>query len=146
LGAVDKRRHARQLLLAEIGERGQERLCATRVQLAADADPRAAVVARDYLERAGMQVLDASAGDAQAAGVDASALPMAVVDSAAVRALAGHPALDEAAAALAGAFAAVEAIKQALDLPRGAALSTPLFGGSAPGLRGGASSRGEERA
>jgi hypothetical protein len=160
LGAVDKRRHARQLLLAEIGERGQERLCATRVQLAAGADPRAAAVARDYLERAGVQVMDPPAAAAQTTGDDASAPTLAVVDSAGVRALAGHPDLDEAAAALAGAFAAVEAIKQALDLPRGAALSVPLLfdrtapalrdgassGGTAPAVRGAAPSRGEERA
>jgi hypothetical protein len=145
LGPVDKRRHARQLLLAEIGERGQARLCATRVQLAAGADPRAAAVARDYLERAGVQVIDAPVGHSHAAGEDARALTTAVADCTAVRALAGHPELDEAAAALAGAFAAVEAIKQALDLPRGPALSVQLDG-TAPALRGGASSRGEERA
>jgi hypothetical protein len=121
LGRVDKRRHARQLLLAEIGERGQERLCATRVLLSPGADPRATEVTRDYLERAGVQVIAAPAP-----GSEDRPFELEVASAAAVRALAGRPDLDEAAAALAGAFAAVEAIKRALGLSQRAALPPVL--------------------
>ena len=117
LSAADKQRYARHLLLAEIGETGQERLCAARVQLPDDMDPRAAAIARDYLERAGVGV---SAGDSALA-------PSA--DRAAVAALAGDPLLEHAAAALLGALHAVEQIKiqlaigDALQLPVGLCLS-----------------------
>ena len=105
-----RRRFARQLLLVEIGEAGQERLCGSAVKLGADADPRAAAVAQPYLERAGLQVLSAT----QTAPDQAR--PLALPDAGALRALAGSAELDEAAAALAGAFAAVEAIKAALAI------------------------------
>jgi hypothetical protein len=78
---------ARQILLREIGEEGQARLCAARVWL--EGDPRAVEVARDYLERAGVTVAP-----------DGVAL---LIEGAAGR--------DDAAAVLAGAFTAVEAIK-----------------------------------
>ncbi len=122
MGAVDKRRHARQLLLAEIGERGQERLCATRVRLSGDGDVRAAAVARDYLERAGLQLADVREATAQHDGEEPREIAVEIADSGALRALAGRPELDEAAAVLAGAFAAVEAIKGALDLAQPAML------------------------
>jgi len=131
LGAVDKRRHARQLLLAEIGERGQARLCATRVRLTGDGDLRAAAVARDYLERAGLQLRDGHEASAQDDGEEPRELAVEIADSGALRVLAGRPELEEAAAALAGAFAAVEAIKGALDLAHPATLpaGVSLHGG-----------------
>jgi len=126
LGAVDRRRHARQLLLAEIGERGQERLCATRVRLTGDGDARAAAVARDYLERAGLQLIDVQEASAHDDGDASRELEVAIADSGALQALAGRPELEEAAAALAGAFAAVEVIKSALGLARPATLPAGL--------------------
>jgi hypothetical protein len=134
LGAVYKRRHARQLLLAEIGERGQARLCATRVRLSGDGDLRAAAVARDYLERAGLQLMDAHEASARSDDEESRGLAVEIADSGALRALAGRPELEEAAAALVGAFAAVEAIKGALDLAHPATLPA------------GVSLHGEERA
>ena len=45
-------RHARQRLLAAVGDRGQARIAAATFAVASDA---AATVARDYLERAGAE-------------------------------------------------------------------------------------------
>lgn len=45
-------RHARQRLLAAVGDRGQARIAAATYTVASDA---AAAVARDYLERAGAE-------------------------------------------------------------------------------------------
>jgi hypothetical protein len=110
--------YARHLLLAEIGEQGQERLCASRVAHAAG-DARARVVARDYLERAGLCVDDASTAEPASLQV-----PLPTQDG--VRALAARPELEEAAAALAGAFAAVETIKAALGIAAACALPADL--------------------
>jgi hypothetical protein len=112
--AHDMQRFARHLLLAEIGAAGQARLCAARVRIPDGSDARAARVARDYLERAGLEVA-ASAQDA----VD-------VAHVEAVRSLAGRAELEEAAAALAGAFAAVEAIKAVLGAGTRASLPEAL--------------------
>jgi hypothetical protein len=114
LSAADKKRYARQVLLTEIGLAGQARLLQVAVALPAGADARAAELAVDYLQRAGLRV------DPDAGAVVAVPAPDAV------RALAGRPELDEAAAALAGAFAAVEAIKHALVLGQRAALPVGL--------------------
>jgi len=102
LSADQRSRYARHLLLVEIGEQGQARLCEARVRVASDADAGAAAVARDYLERAGVTVDDCAPGDATS---------LAVPSMADVDALAGRPELREAAAALAGALSAVETIK-----------------------------------
>jgi hypothetical protein len=112
LSPASKQRYARHLLLAEVGEAGQQRLCDAQVQLPVDADPRASCVARDYLERAGLVV---HSGAQTALGVQ--------LNQDAVRFLAGEPALEPAAAALLGALHAVEAIKAALGL--GAPLELP---------------------
>jgi hypothetical protein len=98
----DKAKYARQILLTELGVAGQERLGATRVVLASDADPRAAEVAGAYLERAGV--------GAHAQGVEQT---LRVAPAERVAQLAGDPALEDCAAWLLGAFAAVEAIKSA---------------------------------
>jgi hypothetical protein len=103
LDPADKRRYARHLLLADVGEAGQARLLAARVQLEPSADPGAAEVAREYLARAGVQVGETGA-------------LVSLPSREAVSALAGSAFLHEAAAALAGAFAAVEAIKHTLGL------------------------------
>ncbi len=107
--------YARQILLPEIGKEGQARLCTARVCAGSGADPRVVAVARDYLERAGV-----------AWGEDGE--PVALPDAAAVARLAGDPALADAAAAVLGAFAAVETIKRITgagapaDFPRGLVL------------------------
>ena len=110
--------YARQLLLAEIGEQGQARLCAAQVELTAG-DARALAVARDYLERAGLRVNDTSSTEPLSLQV-----PLPAPD--AVRALAGRPEFEDAAAMLAGAFAAVETIKAALGIGDARALPAGL--------------------
>jgi len=115
LTPAQKRRYARQVLLREFGEAGQLRLCATQARLPSDADPRAAAVAADYLARAGLAVGDAVA-----------ARELQLPDRDAVRALAGSPSLEQAASALCGAFAAVEAIKAALGVGASAKLPAEL--------------------
>ncbi|MFT3922590.1 MAG: hypothetical protein QM778_08660 [Myxococcales bacterium] len=104
LNARQRTRYARHLLLPEVGLVGQERLVEARLGLGESADPRAAKVAQLYLERAGVSV----ESDA--------ALRVRVADTDSVRRLAGSPALEPAAAALAGALGAVEAIKEVLQL------------------------------
>jgi hypothetical protein len=117
LTARERTRYARHLLLPEIGLAGQERLLATHVQLAASAHPRASQVARLYLERAGVAVEGEAPPEAreqrEVAPEDQRAW---VADPAAVERLAGSAALVPAAAALAGALGAVEAIKEVLQL------------------------------
>jgi len=94
-----RRLYARQLLVNELGAQGQERLCASAVALAPDADRGAAAVAVDYLRRAGVS-LDAAGTLVHASTPEA------------VKRLAGDPLLEPCAAWLAGAWAAVETIKQ----------------------------------
>jgi hypothetical protein len=113
----DRTRYARHLLLTEIGGAGQERLCAADASANPDADPRAARWALEYLRRAGVSVRP---------GGSRVTLP----SQPALAELGGDPALEEATAALAGAFAAVERIKAVLGVGRpgaleGAALEDP---------------------
>ena len=94
------RLYARQVILREIGHTGQARLCASRVALSASdaaAQPGAAQVAREYLQRAGLQVVE-SDGD----------IPVTFADAPEV-----DPPLQACADWLRGAWAAVETIKQA---------------------------------
>lgn len=109
LSVADRQRFARHLLLAEVGEAGQERLCAAAVQLSGDTDPRVTAVARDYLERAGIAVTDGAGSAAQSS-------PSPALTSADVHAFAGDSALEPAAAAVLGALHAVETIKRELAL------------------------------
>lgn len=84
----DRARFARQILVPEIGDLGQARLCASTFDVGALA-PEAAAVARLYLERAGLREVTTEADAAPSAG----------------------PAAD----ALAGARFAVERIREALE-------------------------------
>jgi hypothetical protein len=102
LSDAQRARYARHLLLPELGEAGQLRLCAGRVRHAAHCDAGALAVAHDYLVRAGV-----GAGAVR----DAPEVWLEVGDAAQCAELAGRPELIEAARALVGAFAAVEAIK-----------------------------------
>ena len=100
----DRVRFARHLLLPEIGASGQERLSAARVRTSEGVDAGARAVLSEYLTRAGVRV--------DPEGEHAVSLATA----AEVEALAGAPELLEAARALTGALAAVEAIKAVLEL------------------------------
>ena len=104
LSDADKALYARQILLAEVGLAGQERLSATPLAFPDAADPRASAVARDYLSRAG-------------AGVRPSEVPavaVAVPATPDLQRTAADPALEDCAAWLRGAWAAVEATKQSV--------------------------------
>jgi hypothetical protein len=104
-------RHARHLSLLEIGEAGQEQLCATRFRVPAGADERAAAAAREYLTRAGM--VEARDAGGPSTG-DAVAVHLPTPDE--VQRLATAPLLEPAAACVEGARAAVDAIRDALHL------------------------------
>jgi hypothetical protein len=103
LDAAQRRRYARQLLLGEIGEPGQQCLLSARFRPGTGSDPDAYAVAADYLERAGLS-FDAQGEDVQVAG------------SQGVARLAGSPELSRPAAVIAGAFAAVEHLKEVLGI------------------------------
>jgi len=97
----------------ELGVTGQERLCSSRVVIAQPADPAASETASDYLARAGLSVAHA----AQAEGATEVLVP-----STEDLALGAHgaqeadPALRACASYFAGAWAAVEAIKQCAEV------------------------------
>lgn len=103
LDATARRRFARHLLLAEIGENGQERLVGARFREAAGSDANAYATAADYLERAGC-VSDPNGEEVRVPGPEA------------VEGFAGLPALVEPAALIIGAFCAVEHIKETLGI------------------------------
>jgi hypothetical protein len=103
LDAAARRRYARQLLLGEIGESGQERLLEAGFRRGADGDGDAYAVAANYLERAGCPRDDR--------GTD-----VVVPTTSSVIRFAGSPALREPAAAVMGAFAAVEHLKGVLGI------------------------------
>ena len=118
--------YARHLLLPEIGESGQARLCAAGYGVGPEASKAAAATAVDYLVRAGMTMLASE----DAARDDAPLLLLP--DDAGVSRLAGQPLLQEAAAALAGAFAAVEAIKAVTGAGEAARFPRDLCLGAGP--------------
>jgi len=116
-----RRLYARHVLLSELGATGQARLCASEVSIVHDAAPDAAEVAREYLQRAGVRLLPAARPAAEpgtAAQGETPALTLTlsieveVATRTGVRDLAGDPVLEDCAAWLAGAWAAVEAIKR----------------------------------
>ena len=109
------RLYARQVILRELGQAGQARLCASRVAISgpdAAANPEVARVASDYLQRAGLQLVDGSAS--ACVHVALPELP-----------LTGEPALQACAQWLLGAWAAVETIKQAVEV--GSAAPAPTL-------------------
>ena len=103
LDAAARRRYARQLLLGEIGESGQLRLLDAGFRQGSDSDADATAVAVEYLERAGCSADEAGA-------------ELRVPDTSAVLRFAGSPALREPAAAIVGAFSAVEHLKEILGV------------------------------
>jgi hypothetical protein len=91
------RLYARQVILRELRQDGQARLCASRVVIAvsdAAEQPEAARVASDYLQRAGLQVV-------------ADGTPVVFPAAAQV-----EPALQACSDWLTGSWAAVETIKR----------------------------------
>ena len=121
LSDVDRRRHARQILLPELGFAGQERLGASKPAWHSEFDPRSRAVAADYLARAGLRCEPleslserqplAAASEPELAADEVAPL---LVRRADVERWAGEPALEDCAAWLLGALSAVEAIKQAI--------------------------------
>jgi len=104
LDATARRRYARQLLLGEIGEAGQERLSRAGFRRGAEGDADACAVAAEYLRRAGCPESEDDP------------TPMRVPTTEAVMHFAGKASLRAPAAAVIGAFAAVEHLKQALGV------------------------------
>lgn len=132
LPADARRRYARQRLLPEIGDGGQRRLLEALVVPAAGAEPRAAAVAVDYLARAGVGAAAASPVGRPPGTPPPALVEAPVPDAPTVRAMTGSaPWLGEAAAAVAGAFAAVEAIKSVVGAGKGGRLDG--FSLAAPG-------------
>jgi len=117
LSAHDRTRYARHLLLPQLGEAGQARLLATRLRAQSAADLGVLEVARTYLVRSGVTLVDAPRAGAQD---DTQELPLPTESE--VARVAGRPALTEAARALLGALAAVDAIRTATGLGTGAGL------------------------
>ncbi len=113
LGAAARRRYARQLLLGEIGEAGQERLAEAGFSVPAACDRAASAVAVDYLVRAGCELRE-----------DGEALR--IPEEPVVAKLAGAASLNGPAAALVGAFFAVEHIKAVLGVGTPGALDPDL--------------------
>ncbi|UCH30781.1 MAG: hypothetical protein JSV06_07075 [Myxococcales bacterium] len=103
LDAAARRRYARQLLLGEIGEAGQKRLLTARCRRGSAADADAFAVAAEYLRRAGCSI-------------DEGGEEVRIPDAVAVSRFAGTTSLHETAAAVVGAFCAVEHIKATLGL------------------------------
>ena len=103
LDAAERRRYARQLLLGEIGEAGQERLLGSEFAHGVSSDASAFAVAADYLRRAGCS--EAETGR-----------EVLVPDAATVMRFAGAPFLVGPAAAVIGAFCAVEHLKVTLGM------------------------------
>jgi hypothetical protein len=97
------RLYARQVILRELGQAGQARLCASQVAVGS-ATSEAARVAEDYLRRAGVQVVERA--DVQVVLPDAAE---------------SDPVLRDCTGWLCGAWAAVEAIKQCAGVGRPAA-------------------------
>jgi len=103
LDAAARRRYARQLLVGEIGEAGQERLLGAGFRRGAGCDADAHDVAAEYLERAGCSANE-------------SAADLLLPSAGAVMRFAGSPALAEPASAIMGAFSAVEHLKEVLGI------------------------------
>lgn len=103
LDAAARRRYARQLLLGEIDEVGQLRLLDRRFRRAEGSDVEAFGVAAEYLERAGCVCAD-------------DGVPVRVPDASRVEELAGDSALRGPAAAVMGAYSAVEHLKETLGI------------------------------
>jgi hypothetical protein len=63
---IDRARYLRQILLAGVGEQGQQRLAAARVSIPSETAEATRSVARRYLERAGLGAVTVESGPAEA--------------------------------------------------------------------------------
>jgi len=115
------RRFGRQLIVTEVGESGQAALIGSCLYASETADSASRRWARDYLERAGCEVATSEV-----------AVIVPVLDSTEVDALAGEPEYRAIAELLAGAHAAVEALKSVLDLPEAPPLDISLHSAPKP--------------
>ena len=115
LSARERTRYARQLLLPQLGEAGQARLLAARVRAASGADPGALSVASEYLQRAGLRMAAASGERNGGETTGACIVELSGLAPSAVVEVAGEPALEEAARALLGALAAVDALRAVVE-------------------------------
>lgn len=100
----DRVRYSRQILLPEIGQSGQERLCNASFAFSSDLDEEAAKIAAVYLQRAGLALDPASPRKVSAPARNA------------LDVMAREPGTEHAVAAVTGALAAVETIKSVLGL------------------------------
>jgi hypothetical protein len=127
LDARERRLFARTILLAEIGEAGQDALLETRVTVDPAGDPGATAVARLYADRAGLGTRP---------GGTARAVALALPTTPEIDALAGRPELRAAAAMLAGSLACAGATIRALGIEAGradgAAGARAIFHGATP--------------
>ena len=121
LRVTDRARYARQLLLPQIGEVGQLRLLASRLQAPADVDRDTLAVARAYLERAGVRVVDAPVEGALAEPLQSLPTGQAIAQ------IAGRAELHHAARAVVGALAAVQAIQSVVRASPQPAFSIPVL-------------------
>jgi len=113
LDAAARRRYARQLLLGEIGEAGQERLLASGFRSRAGGAADAFAVAADYLERAGCFC-------------DSEGAEVRIPRTSEVMRFAGNAALREPAALVLGAYSAVEYLKEVLGIAPASEVPTDL--------------------
>jgi hypothetical protein len=123
LSHADKALYARQILLFEVGLEGQQRLLDAAVRVVDGADARAAAVASDYLARAGVGSVQRGGSNVPHHG---EARTVDAASASEVARVAGDSALEDCAAWLLGAFAAVEAIKAATGAGKAAVLD-PSF-------------------
>ena len=129
-------RYARHLLLPELGEQGQLRLLAGSVRFGLGVEKGASEVAGEYLRRAGVSVIEDEHAHAHdyapvGASVDVvvdggSDVPDNTISLSPPR-LSTDPTLSHAAAALSGAFTAVEAIKRLAGIGKAAELDGNLL-------------------
>ena len=110
LSARERARYARQLLLPQLGEAGQARLLAARFRAPGGADASAVSVASEYLERAGLRVIVASERDSSDTTSECI-VELSGLSPDEIARVAGEPVLEEAARALVGALAAIDAVR-----------------------------------
>jgi hypothetical protein len=128
LSGRDRSRYARHLLHTQLGEAGQERLLAAELRANGDADPGALAVAQCYLARAGVGLTEQASTETggQPAPPSRAAWPLHVATSSEVSAMAGVPALHEAAQALSGALSAVAALLSVVGLTGSTLAGAPV--------------------
>ena len=121
LEADKLRRYARQITLPEIGESGQLRLARLSLQPPPEADALSLGWATRYLRRAGVNAEDAPEN-----------IQLPVPEQSEVMRIADSREAYPVTALLIGSFAAVEALKSALDVGRPGSLTQATFSGDKP--------------